>query len=244
MSETIVIKIGGVASQQLNQDFLNQLKSWKSKGHRLVIIHGGGYAINALMKEQAIPVKKIKGLRVTNQSDMALVHHALVEQVGKAIGKKLLKVGIDSIQLKASLERVVEARFLDKDIFGYVGKISHIEPRFLQSVLEDDFVPILASLGYTKTGEELNINADYLATAVASALMADRLILMTDVPGVMENNHVLPQLSIEDVQTKIDQRIISGGMIPKIESAVKTVLAGVGQVVIGDNLTKGTIIGA
>ena len=103
-------------------------------------------------------------------------------------------------------------------------------------------MPILASLGYTKSGQELNINADYLATAVASALKADRLILMTDVPGVLENKQVLDVLKVSDVQEKIDQEIISGGMIPKIQAAVETVLAGVGQVLIGDNLSTGTII--
>ena len=242
MSQTIVIKIGGVASQQLSQDFLNQVKAWKNEGHRLVIVHGGGYAINKLMKEQAIPVKKINGLRVTSQSDMALVHHALVEQVGLDISKKLLKMDIDSIQLKASLARIVEAEFLDQETLGYVGKVCQIHPTFLDLVLEDDFVPILASLGYTKSGQELNINADYLATAVASALKADRLILMTDVPGVLENKQVLDVLKVSDVQEKIDQEIISGGMIPKIQSAVETVLAGVGQVLIGDNLSTGTII--
>ena len=242
MSQTIVIKIGGVASQQLSQEFLNQVKAWKNEGHRLVIVHGGGFAINKLMKEQAIPVKKVNGLRVTSQSDMALVHHALVEQVGLDISKKLLKMDIDSIQLKASLARIVEAEFLDQETLGYVGKVSQIHPTFLDLVLEDDFVPILASLGYTQSGQELNINADYLATAVASALKADRLILMTDVPGVLENKQVLEVLKVADMQEKIDQDIISGGMIPKIQAAVETVLAGVGQVVIGDNLSTGTII--
>ena len=125
---------------------------------------------------------------------------------------------------------------------GYVGKVCQIHPTFLDLVLEDDFVPILASLGYTKSGQELNINADYLATAVASALKADRLILMTDVPGVLENKQVLDVLRVAEVQEKIDRGIISGGMIPKIQAAVETVLAGVGQVVIGDNLNTGTII--
>lgn len=158
---------------------------------------------------------------------MALVHHALVEQVGLDISKKLLKMDIDSIQLKASLARIIWAEFLDQETLGYVGKVSQIHPTFLDLVLEDDFVPILASLGYTQSGQELNINADYLATAVASALKADRLILMTDVPGVLENKQVLEVLKVSDVQEKIDQDIISGGMIPKIQAAVETVLAGV-----------------
>ncbi len=97
-------------------------------------------------------------------------------------------------------------------------------------------------MGYSKSYEELNINADYLATAVAIALRVDRLILLTDVPGVLENQQVLPRLKVGDIQEKIDLGVISSGMIPKIEAAAQTVLAGVGQVVIGNNLNSGTII--
>ena len=103
-------------------------------------------------------------------------------------------------------------------------------------------LPVLASLGYSKDGELLNINADYLATAVAVALEAEKLVLMTDVKGVLENGVVLDSLTSTEFQEKIDQGIITGGMIPKIESAVNTVLAGVGEVLIGDNLVTGTSI--
>lgn len=242
MSQTIVIKIGGVASQQLGPEFLNQLKFWKEDGHRLIIVHGGGFAITKLMKDKEVPVKKINGIRVTSQSDMPLVHHALLEQVGLEISRKCLQVGLDCIQLKANLPKVIEAEYLDKEIYGYVGQVSQINTDILASILDDDFIPILASLGYSKSYEELNINADYLATAVAIALRVDRLILLTDVPGVLENQQVLPRLKVGDIQEKIDLGVISSGMIPKIEAAAQTVLAGVGQVMIGNNLNSGTII--
>ena len=101
---------------------------------------------------------------------------------------------------------------------------------------------MIPSLGYSEQGYLLNINADYLARAVAISLGVKKLILMTDVKGVLENGRVLNHLNIVDVQKKIDSGVITGGMIPKIQSAVQTVQAGVEQVIIGDNLTDGTII--
>ena len=243
MKETIVIKIGGVASQQLSLDFIAQVKAWKEAGKHLVIVHGGGFAINKLMKDHKVAVKKIDGLRVTSKSDMVLVERALLDIVGKDLTKKLNQSGVDSVQLLSDLEKVVEAEFLDQETFGYVGEVRHIQSAYLEQMLSDDMIPVLASLGYSKDGELLNINADYLATAVATALSADQLILMTDVKGVLENGAVLDSLSVQAVQEKIDQGVITGGMIPKIESAAKTVQAGVGQVLIGDNLTSGTWIG-
>ena len=242
MENIIVIKIGGVASQHLSQEFINQIKKWKKAGKQVVIVHGGGFAINKLMEDENVPVKKINGLRVTSQSDMKLVSYALLNIVGENLVKKLNQSSIDSIQLLSDIERVVQAEFLDKDTYGYVGNVSHVETAVLEKMLANQMLPVLASIGYSKDGEMLNINADYLATAVAVALGAEKLVLMTDVKGVLEDGAVLDSLSSTDFQAKIDKGVITGGMIPKIESAVNTVLAGVGEVLIGDNLVTGTSI--
>lgn len=242
MENIIVIKIGGVASQHLSQEFINQIKKWKKAGKQVVIVHGGGFAINKLMEDENVPVKKINGLRVTSQSDMKLVSYALLNMVGENLVKKLNQSSIDSIQLLSDIERVVQAEFLDKDTYGYVGNVSHVETAVLEKMLANQMLPVLASIGYSKDGEMLNINADYLATAVAVALGAEKLVLMTDVKGVLEDGVVLDSLSSTDFQAKIDKGVITGGMIPKIESAVNTVLAGVGEVLIGDNLVTGTSI--
>ena len=242
MENIIVIKIGGVASQHLSQDFINQIKKWKEAGKQLVIVHGGGFAINKLMEEEHVPVKKINGLRVTSQSDMKLVSYALLNIVGENLVKKLNQSSIDSIQLLSDIEQVVQADFLDQETYGYVGNVSQIQTEILEKMLANQMLPVLASIGYSKDGDMLNINADYLATAVAVALGAEKLVLMTDVKGVLENGAVLDSLSSTEFQDKIDQGMITGGMIPKIESAVNTVLAGVGEVLIGDNLVTGTSI--
>ena len=242
MSEIIVIKIGGVASQQLTSSFIEQLKTWKDAGKAIVIVHGGGFAINRLMEENQVPIKKVKGLRVTSQSDMKLVSQALLDIVGKDLSEKLTQSGLANLQLTSQLEQLIRADFLDKDTYGYVGEVTSIQTAPLLELLHEGKIPLLASLGYSQNGDLLNINADYLATAVAAALAAEKLILLTDVKGVLEKGQVLPELTIDQVPEKIADGVITGGMIPKIESAAKTVEAGVVQVLIGDDLTKGTLI--
>ena len=191
MEHVIVIKIGGVSSQHLSQEFIQQIKQWKAENKQVVIVHGGGFAINQLMEEEHVPITKKNGLRVTRQSDMKLVSYALLNIVGANLVKKLNQSSLDSVQLLSNMPKVVQADFLDKATYGYVGNVSHIESEILEQMLADQMLPVLASIGFSKDGKMLNINADYLATAIAVALGAEKLVLMTDVKGVLENGAVL-----------------------------------------------------
>lgn len=241
-TEYIVIKIGGVASKQLTPKILTKLSEWQQAGQKVVIVHGGGFAINQLMEEHDIPIHKVNGLRVTGQSDMALIKEALVDIVGKNLADELTNTGLPAYQVIDELPDLVHADFLDQETYGFVGEVSHIPNQTLVALLAQGKLPLIPSLGYSEQGDLLNINADYLARAVAISLGAKKLILMTDVKGVLENGQVLEHLNLVDVQKKIDSGVITGGMIPKIQSAVQTVESGVEQVIIGDNLTDGTII--
>ena len=241
-AEYIVIKIGGVASKQLTPEILAKLSEWQRAGQKVVIVHGGGFAINQLMEAHDIPIHKVNGLRVTSQSDMALIKEALVDIVGKNLAGELTTAGLPAYQLVDELSDLVHADFLDQETYGFVGEVKNITNQTLVTLLSQGKIPLIPSLGYSEQGDLLNINADYLARAVAISLGAKKLILMTDVKGVLENGQVLNHLNIEDVQKKIDSGVITGGMIPKIQSAVQTVASGVEQVIIGDNLTDGTII--
>ena len=241
-TEYIVIKIGGVASKQLTPEILTKLSEWQQAGQKIVIVHGGGFAINQLMEENHIPIHKVNGLRVTSQSDMALIKEALVDIVGKNLADELTTAGLPAYQLVDELPDLVHADFLDQETYGFVGEVKNITNQTLVSLLSQGKLPLIPCLGYSEQGDLLNINADYLARAVAISLGAKKLILMTDVKGVLENGQVLEHLNFVDVQKKIDSGVITGGMIPKIQSAVQTVQAGVEQVIIGDNLTDGTII--
>ncbi len=140
------------------------------------------------------------------------------------------------------LPDLVHADFLDQETYDFVGEVKNITNQTLVALLSQGKIPLIPSLGYSEQGDLLNINADYLARAVAISLGAKKLILMTDVKGVLENDQVLDHLNLVDVHKKIDSGVITGGMIPKIQSAVQTVESGVEQVIIGDNLTDGTII--
>lgn len=241
-AEYIVIKIGGVASKQLTPEILTKLSEWQQTGQKIVIVHGGGFAINQLMEENHIPIHKVNGLRVTSQSDMTLIKEALVDIVGKNLAGQLTQAGLPACQLVDELPDLVHADFLDQETYGFVGEVKNITNQTLVTLLSQGKLPLIPSLGYSEQGDLLNINADYLARAVAISLSAKKLILMTDVKGVLENGQVLEHLNFVDVQKKIDSGVITGGMIPKIQSAVQTVQAGVEQVIIGDNLTDGTII--
>ena len=241
-TEYIVIKIGGVASKQLTPEILAKPSEWHQAGQKIVIVHGGGFAINQLMEAHHIPIHKVNGLRVTGQSDMALIKEALVDMVGKNLAGELTTAGLPAYQLVDELSDLVHADFLDQETYGFVGEVKNITNQTLVSLLSQGKLPLIPSLGYSEQGDLLNINADYLARAVAISLGAKKLILLTDVKGVLENGQVLEHLNFVDVQKKIDSGVITGGMIPKIQSAVQTVQAGVEQVIIGDNLTYGTII--
>ena len=241
-TEYIVIKIGGVASRQLTPEILAKLSEWHQAGQKIVIVHGGGFAINQLMEAHHIPIHKVNGLRVTSQSDMGLIKEALVDIVGKNLAGQLTTAGLSAYQVIDELPDLVHADFLDQETYGFVGGVINITNQTLVELLSQVKLPLIPSLGYSEQGDLLNINADYLARAVAISLGAKKLILMTDVKGVLENGQVLNHLNIEDVQKKIDSGVITGGMIPKIQSAVQTVESGVEQVIIGDNLTDGTII--
>ena len=241
-TEYIVIKIGGVASKQLTPEILAKLSEWHQAGQKIVIVHGGGFAINQLMEAHHIPIHKVNGLRVTGQSDMVLIKEALVDIVGKNLAGELTTAGLPAYQLVDELPDLIHADFLNQEVYGFVGEVSHITNQTLVALLAQGKIPLIPSLGYSEQGYLLNINADYLARAVAISLGVKKLILMTDVKGVLENGRVLNHLNIVDVQKKIDSGVITGGMIPKIQSAVQTVQAGVEQVIIGDNLTDGTII--
>lgn len=243
MSETIVIKIGGVASQSLSDDFLNQVKAWQEAGKQLVIVHGGGYAINQLMEAAGLPIEKKDGLRVTSQKAMTLVAQGLQEIVAPNLKESLEDAGLPILIFKEELT-AFQSDFLNKEDYGYVGQVPTVDSQIFQNVFGQGKIPLIPSLAYAPTGELLNINADHLATAVAKSLLADQLILMTDVPGVKEGDRVLPVLTFQAIAEKIASGIITGGMIPKVESAQATVQAGVGQVLIGSDLTTGTIVKA
>lgn len=242
MKDVIVIKIGGVASQRLDQDFLNQLAQWRAAGKQLIIVHGGGYAIDELMALRQLAVEKLDGLRVTPLESMHCVEEGLKQIVGPQLVNTLNQAGLEALQINHQLDRIIVADFLDKTTYGYVGYVSQVSQTYLSQLLQEGLIPVIPSLGVSSSGQLLNINADDVASQLAVALQAETLVLMTDVSGVKEAGEVIPQLTVDDVEEKIAGGVITGNMIPKVRGAAAAVQAGVKRVCIGKKLTGGTQI--
>ena len=167
-TEYIVIKIGGVASKQLTPEILVKLSEWQQAGQKIVIVHGGGFAINQLMEENHIPIHKVNGLRVTGQSDMALIKEALVDMVGKNLAGELTTAGLPAYQLVDELSDLVHADFLDQETYGFVGEVKNITNQTLVEPPISRQTSLDSESSYSEQGDLLNINADYLARAVAN----------------------------------------------------------------------------
>lgn len=242
MKNIIVIKIGGIASQRLSDSFLKQVKTWQSDNKNIIIVHGGGYAIDQLMTEAKFPIKTCDGLRITEEKVIPLISSALLDIVGPNLITSLNNAGLKTEQFTDSLKYLIQADFISKENYGYVGEVSKVSTVLLEKTLKQGKIPIIASLGYTTNGQPLNINADYLATAIATSVKATQLILLTDVPGVLENGQLISNLTTKQSYQKIKEGVIKDGMIPKVQSATKTILLGVDSIMIANQLEKGTII--
>ncbi|MCG1061332.1 acetylglutamate kinase [Staphylococcus epidermidis] len=242
MKNIIVIKLGGIAIENLNDAFIQQIKAWHLENKKIIIVHGGGQVISDLLTKNNHSTIKIDGMRVTAKNDLPIIYDALINIVGHQLLVRLKESNLEFFQFKEKIKELVSAEFLNKNIYGYVGKVKEINTMLLENILSRDIIPIITSLGVNEQGEYLNVNADHLATAIAKKLKVEKLVYMTDVPGVIEKDKTLATLTIKEAKTKIENKIITGGMIPKIESAIQTVESGVESILIASNLQKGTII--
>lgn len=242
MKNIIVIKLGGIAIENLNDAFIQQINAWHLENKKIIIVHGGGQVISNLLTKNNHSTIKIDGMRVTAKNDLPIIYDALINIVGHQLLERLKESNLEFFQFKEKIKELVSAEFLNKNIYGYVGKVNEINTMLLEKILSRDMIPIITSLGVNEQGEYLNVNADHLATAIAKKLKVEKLVYMTDVPGVIEKDKTLATLTINEAKTKIENKIITGGMIPKIESAIQTLESGVESILIANNLQKGTII--
>lgn len=242
MKNIIVIKLGGIAIENLNDEFIQQINAWHLENKKIIIVHGGGQVISNLLTKNNHSTIKIDGMRVTAKNDLPIIYDALINIVGHQLLERLKESNLEFFQFKEKIKELVSAEFLNKNIYGYVGKVKEINTMLLEKMLSRDIIPIITSLGVNEQGEYLNVNADHLATAIAKRLKVEKLVYMTDVPGVIEKDKTLATLTSKEAKTKIENKIITGGMIPKIESAIQTLESGVESILIANNLQKGTII--
>ncbi|MGD9364850.1 MAG: acetylglutamate kinase [Desulfobacteraceae bacterium] len=242
---TVVIKYGGHAmvDEQLKEDFARDITLLKLVGLRPVVVHGGGPQINRVLDQMGITPKFVRGMRLTDAPTMDVVEMVLGGKVNKAIVAQINRQGVKAVGLSGKDGGLIQAKKM-KIVFqeddtkppeiidpGMVGQVTRIHPAIIQTLTKDGFIPIIAPVGVGENGETYNINADLVASQMATALNAGRLILMTDVDGVLDQNgRLISSINTAEIQRMISNQEITGGMIPKIECAVEAIRGGVKKV--------------
>ena len=256
-NKTVVIKYGGHAmvDEELKDNFARDVVMMKFIGIHPVVVHGGGPQIGSLLKRLGKESKFVQGMRVTDEETMDIVEMVLVGKVNKEIvglinrhgGQAVGLSGKDAQLIRAekyylSAEKVKETPPEIIDI-GLVGKVKEINATLIASLLTDGVIPVIAPTGVGDGGETYNINADLVAGAVAAALSAEKLILLTDVPGVLDRNKTLiPAMDGPMTRRMIEEGTIAGGMFPKVKCCLKALQAGVKKAHIVDGRLKHTIL--
>jgi acetylglutamate kinase len=237
--KTIVVKFGGnaMAGGGTAADFAQDIVLMKQTGIDPVVVHGGGPQIGAMLQKLQIPSTFVDGLRVTDQAAIDVVEMVLTGSINSQIVSSINAAGGRAVGLSGKDSTLVLARKLLKNgvDLGFVGEPVKVNPEVLHTVMRSEMVPVIAPIGVGAAGETFNINADTVAGAVAGAMKAERLILLTDVEGVLDNEKkLIPKLTVAEARALIVQGTIKGGMIPKIETAIEAVESGVHAAVILD----------
>jgi acetylglutamate kinase len=254
---TIVIKYGGHAmvDEQLKLAFARDITLLKFIGLNPVVVHGGGPQINSVLDQMGIRPRFVRGMRLTDERTMDVVEMVLGGKVNKAIvhqinqqgGKAVGLSGKDGGLIQAKKLQIVQQPDNDKppEIIdpGLVGEVTHINSDIIEKLTQQGFIPIIAPVGAGKAGETFNINADLVASRIATALKASRLILLTDVDGVLDAaGKLISSIHATQIKQMIDDQRISGGMIPKIEFALSAIENGVEKVQIINGTQRHSIL--
>lgn len=240
--KTIVIKYGGHAmkDEDLKKDFANDITLLKYIGVNPVVVHGGGPQINKVLDSMGITSKFIRGMRYTDDATMDVVEMVLGGKVNSDIvaginrqgGKAVGLTGKDGMLITAHKMTIYHQEDENKppEIIdpGMVGDVSRINPDIIHTLTNKGFIPVIAPVGVGESGETYNINADLVASKIASALNAERLMLVTDVDGVLDlDNKLISSVNAKDIKDMIGKGDIKGGMIPKVECALDALNSGV-----------------
>ena len=234
--KTFVVKYGGSAMEdpELCRQVISDIELLKLMGIRIVLVHGGGKAINAMLKDLRLPVQFKDGLRVTDPATMEAVQEVLVGKVNQQLVWALNEFGHNAVGISGADGKTIKAEVADPEL-GRVGRVREVDPSLIETILSDGYTPVIASVGCAPDGF-LNINADIAAGKIAEALKADKLIYLTDVDGLYRDVHnpdsLIAQLTLSETRELIDSGNLDGGMIPKLRSIAEALSAGVSQVVI------------
>ncbi len=205
---------------QLSGDFYDSFKELLDHYH-CIIVHGGGPAISRLLDRLRIEGVFYDGLRKTTAETLEVVEMTLGGTVNGHITSKLSDRGLLPLGIKGSDAGLLKATITDQERLGYVGEVSHVQPDVIHHCLQAGYTPVIAPLGKTESGQTVNINADVAASAIAKAIGAEKLLFVTDVPGILRQGELIEETTPEEIASLIEQGWIYGGMIPKVQSATQ-----------------------
>lgn len=240
---TFVIKYGGAAQvkEELKESFAKDVVMLNLIGIKTTIVHGGGPSISAMMKKMGKKPAFVDGQRVTDEETMNIVEMVLGGLVNKEIvslinshgGRAVGLSGKDGALIKAKKKLIKKSSEtgIDEIIdIGLVGEVTHVDPNVIVSLGKEGFIPVISPVGAGPKGETLNINADYVASAIASSLKAEKLILLTDVPGIIDKKEkIISTLKKRQIGRLVGDGTISGGMLPKVQACLKAIENGVSK---------------
>ncbi len=240
--KTVVIKYGGAAmvDGKLREDVMADIVLLKIIGVNPVIVHGGGKAINRAMEQSGIPIEFKDGLRVTSKEAIGVVRTVLVGEVNQDLVQSMNRHGNMAVGISGADAGVIIAEQQSADL-GFVGKITQINPALIEDLIGSDYIPVIASVAMGADGQVYNINADFAAGHIAAAIGAHKVIFLTDVDGLYldypDRKTLISCLTSEEAKEIIQKGVNSGGMIPKLDSAVLALDAGVHRA----HIVNGTI---
>ena len=246
--KTVVVKYGGNAmiSEELRQAVISDIILLHLVGIRVVVVHGGGPEITEMLDKIGKESKFVDGLRYTDEETMEVVQQVLCGKVNKNLVATLNRMGGKAVGLCGMDAGMFQAKKLDEK-YGLVGEITAVEPQMVEDALKDGYIPVVSTVAQGIDGENsYNINADTAAAKLATALKAEKLILLTDVRGLMmdpkNDNTLLPVVKLSQVPGLVQDGVIKGGMIPKVECCVEAVRSGVENAIILDGRIPHSIL--
>ena len=249
-NKTIVIKYGGSAmvNPVAREQFIQDIVLMKYVGINPVIVHGGGPEINEMLQKIGKESKFIDGNRVTDEETVEIVEMVLSGKVNKGIVADINKYGGKAIGISGKDDNMIlvrqkyieekseDSEEIKKIDIGFVGEIENINTEIIKVLEKSDYIPVISSIGTDKNGQTYNINADYVAGEIAGKLNADRMIFLTDVDGILLDYHdkqtLIDEIDVYHVNKLIEKGVISGGMLPKVNTCLKAIEKGVENVII------------
>jgi acetylglutamate kinase len=254
---TVVVKYGGHAmgDEALGAEFARDIVMLKQAGLNPIVVHGGGPQIGAMLTRLGIKSEFSGGLRITDKATVEIVEMVLAGSINKQIVAQLNQAGGRAVGLCGKDGNLIVARKVEQKIhdpesniekildLGFVGEPEKINPEILEVIQKSDIIPVIAPIGVSSDGHTYNINADTVAGAIAAAMGAARLLLLTDVKGVLDKQGKLMEaLTVEQAKALMKDGTISGGMIPKLETCIESVEGGVEAVVILDGRVRHAVL--